>query len=57
MKAKTLIFLVIGIGLTLAYLVDKPVTYADTHTFQVYEVTIQGTVGGRSFTRRGALFC
>lgn len=56
MKAKALIFLLTGIVLTLAYLIDKPVTYADTHTFQVYEVTIQGTVGGRAFTRRGALF-
>jgi hypothetical protein len=56
MIGKAVIFLVISISLFLAYLKDKPVTYADSQTIQVYEITLEGSVGDRPFKRQGALF-
>jgi hypothetical protein len=56
MKGTVLVFLAISIGLVLAYLDGKPVIYADGRTYQVYEINIDGTVGGRPFSRQAALF-
>lgn len=56
MIGKAVIFLVIGASLLLVYLKDNPVTYADSHTVQVYEITLEGSVGNRAFKRQGALF-
>lgn len=56
MIGKALIFLVICMSLLLVYLKDNPVTYADSQTIQVYEITIEGSVGDRVFKRQGALF-
>lgn len=56
MKGSILVFLAISVGLVLAYFDRKPVIYADGRTYQVYEITIDGAVGGRSFSRQAALF-
>lgn len=56
MQARILIYLVVTAGLLLAYFQGSSTTHAESRTYDVYEVTIQGTAGGRSFTRGGALF-
>ena len=56
MIGKAVIFLVLSVSLLLVYLKDNPVIYADSHTVQVYEITIEGSVGDRTFKRQGALF-
>lgn len=56
MISKAVFLLVICMSLLLVYLKDNPVTYADSHTVQVYEITLEGSVGNRAFKRQGALF-
>lgn len=56
MKTRVLIFLTVSILFVLAYYKEKMVIYAGSPLYQVYEVTISGTVDNRPFTRGGALF-
>lgn len=56
MKARVIIFLTVSVLLVLAYYKEKMVIYAGSPLYQVYEVTISGTVDNRPFTRGGALF-
>jgi hypothetical protein len=56
MIGKAIVFLMISTSLLLVYLKDNPITYADSKTIQVYEITLEGSVGDRSFKRQGALF-
>jgi hypothetical protein len=56
MKARVVIFLTVSVLLLLAYYKEKMVIHASSPLYQVYEVTINGTVDNRPFTRGGALF-